>query len=614
MRVDGERIVAAESECGYLHRCFEKMSETHTWVQVIPYTDRLNYCSPMINGNGYVLAVEKMLGIDVPPRAKAARTVLNEFCRIMDHLVCIAANLVDLGALTNFWYAFQPREEIYGLLEACCGARLTSSYARIGGLAKDVPDNFVEWSRSLLPMIRDRIADVDGLITKNKIVWNRLRGTGVVSKEQALAWGFTGPCLRASGVAYDVRKDKPYEMYGDVDFDVPIATDGDNFARYLVRMEEMRQSMRIIEQILARFPKGPINSDDYRVILPPKEMVYNEMEGLIYHFKLVFEGVKVPPGEIYSYTEGAQRRARLLARVGRQRLPVPHQGAAPVLPALRGVREHHQGRHGVRRRRDARPAEHHRRRAGPVGRKTKWQHASSRSRARTHASRAPLSSRDLQGPRAHVLSPLEEPREHEGPARRSSSPRCAGSTRDASAGATSSRRARTARSGASPATCARPPARPSASRSSRASTRSSRTRSTRPVFEIDMLRCVLCGYCVDACPKDAIWMTKDYELAFFDRKSAVLGIPELTEKPSDTGAGRPRLRLPAVRGREPDEEGGGVRALGPPAPPGAPRARPRDQPHAAPAAAEARRAASGGEGGMRVEKVVRYIHHEAATW
>ncbi|HEX7528281.1 MAG TPA: NADH-quinone oxidoreductase subunit D, partial [Thermoanaerobaculia bacterium] len=305
MRVDGEKIVAAESECGYLHRCFEKMSETHTWVQVVPYTDRLNYCSPMINGNGYVRGVEQMLGIEVPPRAKAARTVLNEFSRIMDHLVCIGANLVDLGALTNFWYAFQPREEIYGLLEACCGARLTSSYARIGGLAKDVPDNFVEWSRSLLPMIRDRVADVDGLITKNKIAWNRMRGTGVVSKEQAIAWGFTGPCLRASGVAYDVRKDKPYEMYADVDFDVPISTDGDNLARYLVRMEEIRQSMRIIEQLIARFPKGPINSDDYRVILPPKEMVYNEMEGLIYHFKLVFEGVKVPPGEIYSFTEGA---------------------------------------------------------------------------------------------------------------------------------------------------------------------------------------------------------------------------------------------------------------------------------------------------------------------
>src|SRR5512140_778275 len=222
MRVDGEKIVAAEGECGYLHRCFEKMSETHTYSQVIPYTDRLNYCSSMLNNNGYTMAVEQMLGIEVPPRAKAVRIVLGEFSRIMDHLVCIAANLVDIGALTNFWYAYQPREEIYGLLEACCGARLTVSYGRIGGLSKDVPDNFVEWSRSLLPKIRDKIADVDGLISKNKIAWNRLRGTGLVSREQALAWGFTGPCLRASGVDYDVRKDAPYGGYEDLDFDVPV--------------------------------------------------------------------------------------------------------------------------------------------------------------------------------------------------------------------------------------------------------------------------------------------------------------------------------------------------------------------------------------------------------
>ncbi len=291
MRIDGERIVAAESECGYLHRCFEKMSETHTWNQVIPYCDRLNYCSPMLNGNSYALAVEKMLGVEVPPRANAVRIVTNEFSRIMDHLVCIGANLVDIGALTNFWYAFQPREEIYSLLEACCGARLTSSYARVGGFANDVPENFAEWSLALLPKIRERMADVDGLITKNRIAMSRLKDTGAVTKEQALAWGFTG-------------KDAPYSGYDELDFDVPIATDGDNYARYLVRMEEMRQSMRMIEQVCRKLPGGPINSDDYRVVLPPKEMVYNEMEGLIYHFKLVFEGIKVPPGEIYHFTEG----------------------------------------------------------------------------------------------------------------------------------------------------------------------------------------------------------------------------------------------------------------------------------------------------------------------
>ncbi|HEX7580749.1 MAG TPA: NADH-quinone oxidoreductase subunit D, partial [Thermoanaerobaculia bacterium] len=304
-RLDGETIVAAEGECGYLHRCFEKMSEAHTYTQVIPYTDRLNYCSPMINGNGYARAVEQMLGVEIPPRAKAVRVILSEFSRIMDHLVCIAANLVDLGALTNFWFLFQAREEIYGLLEACCGARLTSSYARIGGLSNDVPENFVEWSRRLLTEVKKQVDEVDRLVSRNGIAMKRLRGTGLVTKEQALAWGFTGPCLRASGVPYDLRKDKPYDGYEAFDFDIPVMNDGDNYARYYVRMEEMRQSARIIEQALSRLPGGPVNSDDYRVVLPPKEMVYNEMEGLIYHFKLVFEGIQVPPGEIYSSTEGA---------------------------------------------------------------------------------------------------------------------------------------------------------------------------------------------------------------------------------------------------------------------------------------------------------------------
>lgn len=305
LRVDGERIVAAEGECGYLHRCFEKMSETHTYTQVIPYTDRLNYCSPMINGNGYARAVEQMLGLEIPARAKAVRTILGEFSRIMDHMVCIAANLVDLGGLTAFWYAYQAREEIYSLLEACCGARLTSSYARIGGLSMDVPPNFVEWCAQLEKSISAHIQEVDTLLTKNRIFHKRMRGTGVVTREQAIAWGFTGPCLRASGGTYDVRKDRPYDFYDEVDFDVPVTTEGDNFSRYLVRMEEMRQSLRIIRQAVAKLPGGPVVSDDYRVVLPPKEMVYNEMEGLIFHFKNVFEGIQVPAGEVYSYTEGA---------------------------------------------------------------------------------------------------------------------------------------------------------------------------------------------------------------------------------------------------------------------------------------------------------------------
>ncbi len=305
VRLDGEHIIRAECEIGYLHRCFEKMSETHGWQQVIPYTDRLNYCSSMINGVGYALAVEELLGIEAPPRAQAVRVILSEFSRIMDHAVCLGANLVDLGALTNFWYFFQPREEIYGLLESCAGGRLTVSYARIGGLAHDVPADFEEQVRYLLDYIPKFVDDVDKLITTNKIFRDRTEGIGVISGEDALAWGWTGPCLRASGVPYDVRKMYPYMGYENYEFDVPVATTGDTYARYLVRMEEMRQSLRIIRQAIDALPGGPVVTDNHHVALPPKEKVFTEMEALIWHFKLIFEGIPVPAGDGYGFTEGA---------------------------------------------------------------------------------------------------------------------------------------------------------------------------------------------------------------------------------------------------------------------------------------------------------------------
>jgi NADH-quinone oxidoreductase subunit C/D len=305
-RLDAEKITRAETQIGYLHRCFEKMAETHTWNQVIPFTDRLNYVSSMINGVGFVRTVEKMLGVEIPDRGVLVRTILSEFSRIMDHCVCIGANLVDIGALTNFWYLYQPREGIYGLLEACCGARLTVSYVRVGGLAIDVPDDFVARCRALLESIPKFLDDVDRLVTNNRIVRNRLQGTGVVSREQAIAWGMTGPMLRSSGVPYDVRRAHPYDFYDRFDWDVPVAQDGDNFARYLVRMEEMRQSLKIIRQALEIFPeKGPVNSSDWHVVLPPKDAVYHDMESLIYHFKLIMEGIRVPPGERYEWIEGA---------------------------------------------------------------------------------------------------------------------------------------------------------------------------------------------------------------------------------------------------------------------------------------------------------------------
>ncbi len=303
--LDGETIVDAEAELGYMHRNFEKMAEQRTYWQIIPYTDRLNYCSSFMNGHGWALAVEKLLGVPAPPRAEAVRVILSELSRIMDHLVCIGANIVDLGAITPFFVMFRAREDIYDVLEACCGARLTVSYVRIGGLAQDVPPNFEDLCRRAIASVRSVIEEADGLLTKNIIVQKRLKDVGVMSKEDALSWGWAGPCLRASGVAYDIRKDHPYSGYDQYDFEVPIGAVGDSFDRYLVRMEEMRQSLRIVEQALAKLPGGPVITDDCTVALPPKSEVYSNIEALMNHFKLVYDGILPPPGEVYGYCEGA---------------------------------------------------------------------------------------------------------------------------------------------------------------------------------------------------------------------------------------------------------------------------------------------------------------------
>ncbi len=304
--LDGETIVASEVEIGYLHRCFEKMCETHTYQQVIPYTDRLNYCSSFINNVAYCRTVEKMLGIEPPPKAVWARTILSEFSRIMDHCVANGSTLVDAGALTNFWYLFQPREEIYGLLEACCGARLTVSYGRIGGLAHDLPPDFMERAYRLLDIIPPFIEDVQKLIDKNTIFHKRAVGAAAISGEDAVNWGWTGPCLRASGVDFDVRKASPYDLYDTVEWEVPVYHGGDVFDRYRQRMDEIRESLRIIRQLLDRgMPDGPYIVDDPHVALPPKEAAYNQMESMIYHFKLIMDGIQVPPGERYDMVEGA---------------------------------------------------------------------------------------------------------------------------------------------------------------------------------------------------------------------------------------------------------------------------------------------------------------------
>jgi len=303
--LDGETIVDSDVEIGYMHRCFEKMSETHFYQQVMPYTDRLNYVSAFLNNVGYCIAVEKLLGIEVPRRAQYLRVILGEFSRIMDHLVCITTNVVDLGAITAFWYGFRPREEIYDLLESCCGARLTVSYGRIGGVADDIPPGFKEKAVEVLKHTEEFVNDLDRLLSRNRIFRDRTRHVGAISKQDAIEWGFTGPCLRAAGVPYDIRKDHPYSGYEDFDFDIPVGANGDTYDRYLVRMEEIRQSMRIIYQALEGLPEGPIAVDDRRITLPPKQGVYSNIEDLMNHFKLIMHGILPPVGEVYSYTEAA---------------------------------------------------------------------------------------------------------------------------------------------------------------------------------------------------------------------------------------------------------------------------------------------------------------------
>jgi NADH-quinone oxidoreductase subunit D len=305
LKLDGEKVVSSDAEIGYLHRCFEKMSETVCWTMVLPYTDRLNYNSPIINNVGYVLAVEKLLQIQAPPRAQYIRVITSELSRIGDHLTCIGALAMDLGAFTVLFWFIRVREFLWELIEDVCGARLTTSYTRVGGVARDLPEGYAEKTRRALRELRDTMEKVEKLLNGNRIFLDRVKGTGIFSKENAISYGLTGPLLRAAGVEYDVRRALPYCVYKDLDFDVPIGTIGDNYDRYLVRMEEMCQSARIVEQALEKIPEGPIIVDDPRVALPKKEEVYGSIEGLMNHFKIVMEGIQVPSGEIYQIVEGA---------------------------------------------------------------------------------------------------------------------------------------------------------------------------------------------------------------------------------------------------------------------------------------------------------------------
>lgn len=304
--LEGEQIKNVDIEIGYLHRCFEKMAETHTYNQVIPYTDRLNYCSAPLNNNAWCRAVEKLCKIEVPQRAQVIRIILDEFSRIIDHCVCIGTQLVDIGALTNFWLLFRAREAVYDLFEKLCGARLTVSLARVGGLGFDIPDmSWIQQAEKACDVILEVFKEIDTLITKNRIFTNRMVGITPLSVEEAINWGFTGPCLRACGVPRDLRKDQPYGGYENFDFDIPVGETGDCYDRYMVRMEEVQQSVRIIRQALKNIPSGSISEGSTDISFPKKEDVYGNIEGLMHQFMKVIFDVQPPKGEIYAASEGA---------------------------------------------------------------------------------------------------------------------------------------------------------------------------------------------------------------------------------------------------------------------------------------------------------------------
>jgi NADH-quinone oxidoreductase subunit D len=353
--LEGETVVKVEAEIGYLHRAFEKSCENSTWTQAIPYTDRLNYVSPLINNFGYCGAVEKLLGVQVTERCQYIRVLMSEVSRITDHLTCIAASAMELGAMTAFLYFMKAREALYEIVEEVTGARLTISYGRVGGVKADLPEGFDRKLEGALRAVEKEMVEVDKLLTRNRIFYDRMRDVGILTQEDALSYGITGPMLRASGIKYDVRKTFPYSVYDRMDFEVPLGERGDNYDRYLVRMEEMRQSLRIIRQAMKDMPGGPIKvdaqgkviesfelvdqakmgqtaglvnittsveptldgsqrvfherilPDEKRVVLPPKEDTYGNIEGLMNHFKIImdYHGIRPPAGDTYFAVEGA---------------------------------------------------------------------------------------------------------------------------------------------------------------------------------------------------------------------------------------------------------------------------------------------------------------------
>ena len=301
LELDGEIITTATPEIGYLHRGDEKIAENMTYTQFIPYTDRLDYLAPLANNVAYALAVENLLGIDkaLPPRCQFIRVICCELARISSHLLGMGSYAMDVGAMTVFLHTYTEREKIHNLCETLTGARFTTAYTRIGGLSRDLPPGWIEQCRQFCDEVVTNFDETETLLSRNRIFMDRTQGVGVISREDAIDYGLSGPNLRGSGIEHDLRKAQPYLVYDQLDFEVPVGAAGDCYDRYLVRIEEMRQSVRLLRQCLDKIPGGPINVDDGKIVLPPKERVLTRMEELIHHFINVTQGVNAPPGEIY---------------------------------------------------------------------------------------------------------------------------------------------------------------------------------------------------------------------------------------------------------------------------------------------------------------------------
>ncbi|MDQ3522942.1 MAG: NADH dehydrogenase (quinone) subunit D [Gemmatimonadota bacterium] len=328
LELDGETVIRCIPHIGYLHSSFEKLGEYRDWNQVIPLTDRMDYLAPLIYNCCYAMAVEKLMGVQVTERCKVVRVICMELDRIFSHLLWLGTTAIDLGAFTVFLYTFQERERIYDLHENFTGARITTSSTRIGGMMADLPAGWIEQLQEFVNTFPRTLDEADTLLTNNAIWVGRTQGVGVISAEDAVNFGLSGPNLRASGVDYDIRKDRPYYDYETYDFDVPVGEHGDIYDRYLCRMEEMRQSVRILQQAIDRLPGGPINVDDPRVILPPKTAAMNDMESMIHHFKVVMEGVRAPVGESWFSVESSKGELGMYV--------VSDGGAKPVRWRVRG--------------------------------------------------------------------------------------------------------------------------------------------------------------------------------------------------------------------------------------------------------------------------------------